>query len=113
MFVEEDDDKYIDSSEISDELYRSVDAFSSDEGEEYNEFENQSDAGEYYRKLIQKDAARNHANSQTSVIPEEDEPPSSDRSESYDTNANYAERASINAVPEIKVEQAYDGKAVR
>ena len=30
MFVEDDDDEYIDLSEISDELFRSVDAFSSD-----------------------------------------------------------------------------------
>ena len=43
MFVEEDDDEYIDLSEISDELYRSVDAFSTEE-EDYT----QSEAGEYY-----------------------------------------------------------------
>ena len=58
LWVEEDDDEYIDSSEISDELYRSVDAFSTDEEDAYAEFEGQSDAGEYYRKLRQQDAKR-------------------------------------------------------
>ena len=45
MFVEDDDDEYIDLSEISDEIFRSVDAFSTDE-EDYLDFEN--DAGDYY-----------------------------------------------------------------
>ena len=41
MYVEEDDnDEYIDSDEISDELFRSVDAFSSDD-------ETESHASEY------------------------------------------------------------------
>ena len=45
MFVEDDDDEYIDLSEVSDEIFRSVDAFSTDE-EDFLEFEN--DAGDYY-----------------------------------------------------------------
>ena len=31
MFVENDDDEYIDSDELSDDLFRSVEAFSSDD----------------------------------------------------------------------------------
>ena len=35
MAVEDDDDEYIDESEISDELFRSVDAFSTDEEDDW------------------------------------------------------------------------------
>ena len=35
MYAEDDDDEYVDESEISDELFRSVDAFSSDEEDEW------------------------------------------------------------------------------
>ena len=35
MYVEDDDDEYIDDSELSDELFRSVDAFSTDEEEDW------------------------------------------------------------------------------
>ena len=35
MFVEDDDDEYIDISEVSDEIFRSVDAFSTDEEDEF------------------------------------------------------------------------------
>ena len=38
MYAEGDDDEYIDESDVSDEVYRSVDAFSSDENEEFLEF---------------------------------------------------------------------------
>ena len=38
VYAEGDDDEYIDDSDVSDELYRSVDAFSSDENEEFLEF---------------------------------------------------------------------------
>ena len=31
MFVENDDDEYIDSDELSDDIFRSVEAFSSDD----------------------------------------------------------------------------------
>ena len=48
MFVEDDDDEYINDSEVSDELFRSVDAFSTDEEEEFAEFEGKSHAGSYY-----------------------------------------------------------------
>ena len=46
MFVEEDDDEYIEESEISDELFRSVDAFSTDEEEDF--WESEHAASEYY-----------------------------------------------------------------
>ena len=45
MFVEDDDDEYINLSEVSDEIYRSVDAFSTDE-DDYLEFENEEDYNE-------------------------------------------------------------------
>ena len=38
VYAEGDDDEYIDDSDVSDELFRSVDAFSSDENEEFLEF---------------------------------------------------------------------------
>lgn len=47
MFVEDDDDEYIDLSEISDELFRSVDAFSTDPDEDYLDYE-ENEAEEYY-----------------------------------------------------------------
>ena len=39
MFVEGDDDEYIDLSEISDEIFRSVDAFSSSDEDDYLGFD--------------------------------------------------------------------------
>ena len=38
VYAEGDDDEYINDSDVSDELFRSVDAFSSDENEEFLEF---------------------------------------------------------------------------
>ena len=38
VYAEGDDDEYIDESDLSDELFRSVDAFSSDENEEWLDF---------------------------------------------------------------------------
>ena len=37
LFVENDDDEYIDSDELSDELFRSVDAFSSDDDDAFGD----------------------------------------------------------------------------
>ena len=37
--MEDDDDEYVNSSEVSDEIYRSVDAFSTDEEDDFLEFE--------------------------------------------------------------------------
>ena len=39
MFVEDDDDEYIDLSEVSDEIFRSVDAFSTDDEEDFLNFD--------------------------------------------------------------------------
>ena len=38
MIVDIDDDEYVNDSEVSDELYRSVDAFSSEEEDAASEF---------------------------------------------------------------------------
>ena len=50
VYAEGDDDEYIDESDVSDELYRSVDAFSSDENEEFIEFQNNNQT---YQEILQ------------------------------------------------------------
>ena len=43
MFVEDDDDEYIDLSEVSDEIFRSVDAFSTDDEQDFLNFDNDAE----------------------------------------------------------------------
>ena len=43
MFVEDDDDEYIDLSEVSDEIFRSVDAFSTDDEQDFLNLDNDAE----------------------------------------------------------------------